>query len=228
MRTEAEPRVFPVPWATETGVAAFFVVAFTVLLTRPEYDTVGRYISEYAVGPGGRAMRAAFVLLGLASLNLVPGFLRGPGSAGTEGGRGVSGGRVPSGGRPARVGWALALWGVAVLVAAAFPVDVQGAEPTATGTVHLVASGVGFAALFAAMGFGVRVFRESEGWRDLARPTRWVAIATPTAFLLEASVFSTLGWVGVGQWLLFGLAGGWILVVGRRFRRVGSDSAAAA
>ena len=203
MRTEREPTVFPVPWVTEVGVAVFFTVAFTLLLTRPDYHPIRRYVSEYAVGPGGWAMRTAFVMLGLASLNLVPGFLRG---AGRERGRDARRGPGPDAQSADRVGWALGVWGVAVLAAAAFPVDVRGAERTGAGMVHLVTSGVGFVALFAAMGLAVRAFRESEGWRELARPTRWVAIMTPTAFLLEASVFSTAGWVGVGQWLLFGQA----------------------
>jgi hypothetical protein len=38
--------------------------------------------------------------------------------------------------------------------------------------------------------------------------------------VLEASVFSTLGWVGIRQWLLFGLAGDWVVTVGRRFGRL--------
>lgn len=202
-RQSDAPRVFPVPWITEAGVAGFFGILLVLLLLRPDYDPVTRYISEYAVGPGGWAARTAFVLLGLASLNLVPGFL-GPGA--------------PARGR--RVAVALSVWGVAVLTAAAFPVDPQGQAVTATGTVHLAASLAAFAGLTLAMAFAVGSFRATAGGRDFARPTRWAAIMTPTAFLLEASVFVSLGWVGVGQWLLFGVAGAWIAAVARWFRRI--------
>lgn len=201
--------VFPVPWVTEAGVVGFFGILLVLLLIRPDYDPVTRYISEYAVGPGGWAARTAFVLLGLASLNLVPGFL-GPGA--------------PARGR--RVAVSLGVWGVAVLTAAAFPVDLQGEAVTATGAVHLAASLVGFAGLILGMALAVRSFRATEGWRDFARPTRWAAIMAPTAFLLESSVFVSLGWVGLGQWLLFGVAGAWILAVARRFRSVGRPTAA--
>lgn len=202
-------RVFPVPWITETGVVGFFAIILGLLIVRPDYDPITRYISEYAVGPGGWAARTAFVLLGLASLNLVPGFL---------------GAGAPARGR--RVAVSLGVWGAAVLTAAAFPVDPQGQAVTPTGTVHLVASLVGFAALIAAMALAVGSFRATDGWRDFARPTRWAAMMTPTAFLLEASVFVSLGWAGLGQWLLFGVAGAWLYFVGRRFGSVGTEPAA--
>ena len=203
------PRVFPVPWVTEAGVVGFFGIILVLLLIRPDYDPVSRYISEYAVGAGGWAARTAFVLLGLASLNLVPGFL---------------GAGAPARGR--RVAVSLGIWGVAVLTAAAFPVDPQGQAVTPTGAVHLAAAFAAFAGLIATMALAVGSFRATDGWRDFARPTRWAAIMTPTAFLLEASVFVSLGWVGLGQWLLFGVAGAWILAVARRFRSVARQNAA--
>lgn len=192
-------RAFPISWLTEAGVLTFFVVTAFLLIARTDYDPVTRYISEYAVGPGGWAVRAAFVLLGLASLNLLPGFV----------GRGAV---VRSG----RVAASLGLWGLAVLVAAAFPVDLQGRPVTPTGAIHLAASVTGFVALVAAMGFASRSFRRAEGRRGLARLSRWAAILTAASFVLEASVFASLGWVGVGQWLLFGIAGAWLAVLGRR------------
>lgn len=51
------------------------------------------------------------------------------------------------------------MWSVGVLVAAAFPVDLQGRPVTAIGVVHLAASGVSFLALFVAMGLAARSFR---------------------------------------------------------------------
>lgn len=186
-------------------MAGFFGVAVALMAARSDYDPVRRYISEYAVGPGGWLMRAGFALLGVASLNLVPGFLTWPGAARA---------------RARRVAGALAVWGAAVVTAAVFRVDLQGTAVTGTGTVHLVAAAVGFVALFLALAWAGRPFRETAGWNDLARSTRWVAVLAPVAFLMEATVFSTLGWVGVGQWVLFGLGGGWLLAVGRRFHVV--------
>ena len=189
----------PLPWLTELGVAAFVAVALALAVLRSDYDPLRRYVSEYAAGPGGWAMRAGFLALGAGSLNLVPGFLR----ARSPGGSG-------------RIGWALAVWGSAVVVAALFPVDPRGTATTPAGSVHLAASGVGFLGLFAAMALAARAFREADGWRDLARLSRGFAIATPAAFLLEATVFATVGWVGLGQWILFGLAGTWLVVLARR------------
>lgn len=199
----------PFPWVTEVGVGAFFGVAVVLMLLRPDFDPLRRYVSEYAVGWGGGWMRGGFVLLGLGSLNLVPGFSRGE--------------RGPEGG--GRIGGFLTLWGAAVLVAAAFPVDLQEGPRTGTGTIHLVASLVAFVSLFVAMAVGSRRFGRSPDWRPVARATRWAAFLTPLSFVLEASVFATLGWVGVGQWLLFGLAGGWLILLSRRFRRLGAGPA---
>lgn len=189
----------PVPWLTELAVAAFGAVALVLALLRSDYDPLRRYVSEYAVGPGGWAMRAGFLALGAGSFNLVPDFLRA---------------RSPE--RLRAVGWALAVWGGAVVVAALFPVDPQGRPTTSSGAVHLAASGVGFLGLFAAMALAARRFRDADGWRDLAGLTRGFAVATPVAFLLEATVFATVGWVGAGQWILFGLAGAWLVVLARR------------
>lgn len=200
---------FPVPWATEVGVVGFFLTAAALLVLRQEYDPVRRYISEYAVGREGWPLRAGLAFLGLASLNLVPAFI---------GERGLRGDR--------RVGGALAVWSVGVLVAAAFPVDLQGRPVTAIGVVHLVASGVSFLALFVAMGLAARSFRRGPGWRPAAGPTRWVAVLTPLAFLLQVSVFASLGWFGVGQWAVLGLAGGWLLLLARHVRRLRRGGAA--
>lgn len=189
----------PVPWLTELAVVAFGAVALALAVLRSDYDPPRRYVSEYAIGPGGWAMRTGFLALGVGSLNLVPGLLRTRSPEGYE-----------------RIGWALAAWGGAVVVAALFPVDPQGTPTTLGGTVHLAASGVGFLGLFAAMALAARRFRDTEGWRDLAGLTRGFAVATPAAFLLEATVFATVGWVGVGQWILFGLAGSWLVVLARR------------
>lgn len=198
-----DPLRGPVPWLTEVGVGAFLATAVLLLVLRPDYDPLRRYLSEYAVGPGGWAMRVGFVLLGLASLNLAAGFRGDPG---------------PADGRA--IGWALAVWGAADLAAAFFPVDLQGEAPTTAGVLHLVAAGVGFVALFVAMALAVSRFRRSDRWSDLASLTRGFAIATPAAFVLEASLFSTLGWMGLGQWPLYGLAAGWLLLLARRFRRL--------
>lgn len=124
--------------------------------------------------------------------------------------------RARSPGGLGKIGWALAVWGGAVVVAALFPVDPRGTSTTPSGTVHLAASGVGFLGLFTAMALAAQGFREIDSWRDLANLTRGFAVATPVAFLLEATVFATVGWVGAGQWILFGLAGAWLVVLARR------------
>lgn len=180
----------------------FFLIAILLLVIRPDYDPVSRYLSEYAVGWGGWALRMGFLALGLGSLNLVPGFF---GPSGPDRGH--------------RVGWPLGLWAVAVMVAAVFPVDLQGEPITGTGGVHLAAAGIAFIALFFAMGLAARSFRRSPGWQRLARPAVWIAVLAPVTFVLLSSVFVSFGWVGVGQWLVFGIAGGWLVLLARHFRR---------
>ncbi|RLM89540.1 DUF998 domain-containing protein [Haloarcula sp. Atlit-7R] len=202
--SDSESWSFPYPWVTEVGVAGFFLVALLIIALRGDLNPVDNYISEYAVGPHGWGMRIGFVLLGIGSLNLVPGFFR-PNLA-LEGRH--------------QIGYLLAIWTVAVLTAAVFPVDLQGTPVTPIGTVHLVASLVGFLSLFVAMAVSVRRFKQSETWRDRTRLTRAVAVLTPFVFVLEVSLFSTLGWVGIGQWLLFALSGGWLVVLARQFDRL--------
>lgn len=197
-------RFLPIPWLTEAGVGAFFFIAVVLLILRQDYDPVHRYISEYAVGPGGWALRVGFVALGLASLNLALGFFHRSRPA-----------------RGGRVGGALSVWAVAVLVAAAFPVDLQGNPVTRVGAVHLLASSVAFVSLIVAMVFAIRSFRRDMEWQALTRPTRWAALLTTAALILMISVFSSLTWHGAGQWPLFGVACGWLLLLSRHFRNRG-------
>lgn len=191
----------PYPWVTEAGVAGFFLVAGFMIVLRDDLDPVLNYISEYAVGPGGWGMQIGFALLAVGSLNLTVGFFRSDQS--------------PNGGR--RVGTFLGLWTIAVIIAGAFRVDLQGTPITTVGVVHLLASLVGFVALTIGMAIAGFRFRANDAWQPLAKPTLVVAVLTALAFVLEVSLFSSLGWVGVGQWLLFIVAGGWLAGVGWQF-----------
>ncbi len=144
-------------WVSIVGTV-FFVLAVTALhFLRPDYNPTTRLLSDYAVGPYGYLMTAAWFALGLVSFALALGIRDGMGPS-----RAKSAGSV--------------LLGVAAVggfLTGIFPPDLEGSPSTTTGAIHLVVGSISFVAFFAAIfvNSGVSA-RTRHGGRITARPWR--------------------------------------------------------
>src|ERR671921_2650135 len=138
---------------TIVGIADF-LLSFTALhFLRPDVNPVLEPMSNYAVGPYGFLLTAADIGLFLAALALALGLYLG----------------IAPRGRSYVGLFLLALYGVSVLLAGIFPIDVGG-EATTFGTIHNVVGNLSFfgfpiAVILLSLGMG-----KDERWRPFRRP----------------------------------------------------------
>jgi drug/metabolite transporter (DMT)-like permease len=191
----ARPARRPRPRVALVGASciAFSVVAIIALhALRPGLDP-GRYaISQYAAsGPYDWLATLALVAMGAGGV-IVAAALRAQG--------------------PARRAWILvAVFGAAILVAAAFPISPPHGGAPPSEHVHGAAAFFAFAALTIAMLVYARAFRRDERLRRLARPSRtWGAIAL---VMLVGSDFVPAAGRGGYERAYLAVLLGWLLAV---------------
>ena len=135
---------------TIVGIADF-LLSFTALhFLRPDVNLVLEPMSNYAVGPYGFLLTAADIGLSLAALALAFGLYLG----------------IAPRGRSYVGLFLLALYGVSVMLAGIFPIDIGG-EATTFGTIHNVVGNISFfgfpiAVILLSLGMG-----KAERWRSL-------------------------------------------------------------
>src|SRR5829696_5694099 len=122
------------------GVADFLLNLTALHFLRPDVNPVLEPISNYAVGPYGFLFTAADIGSGLAALALILGLYLG----------------IAPRGRSYVGLFLLGLYGVSVLLAGIFPIDV-GAEATIVGAIHNIVGNIGF------FGFPIAVILLSLG-----------------------------------------------------------------
>jgi hypothetical protein len=168
--------------AARLAIAGSIAVALTILALhaiRPEYEPSWRFISEYAIGPGGWIMQTAF-LLWAASCGALALALRG---------------HVRS--RAGKAGRIVLLVVAAALVAAGlFPQDPVTAPPeahTLSGTIHALASMIGIPGIpIAAMLISSSLWRTDPHWRPqrlvlmASAHATWISLAAMAAYLAWA------------------------------------------
>jgi hypothetical protein len=206
-------RTKPVAWLAliAIGGIVYFVVAVVVLhFLRPEYNPINHAVSNYAVGPYGYLMTAAFYVLALSVLALALGLFRI--KALTNLSRSV-----------------MLLLGVAsfgLVVMGIFPGDVHALHPpaTITGVVHWTAAGISFLSIMIAAFLLSSFFKLDEQLQRFQRPCLILAWAMVGSLLLYG-LLALVGWIGIGQriylavcllWLL--VLAGWIWSFGRMER----------
>ncbi|WP_375000358.1 DUF998 domain-containing protein [Aeromicrobium sp. CTD01-1L150] len=207
------------------GTAAASAVTFAVLLgclhvVRPELDPTWRFVSEYALGPAGFLMTAAFLAVALCSAALAVLMWR----------------QVP--GRVGRAGAVLAAVSAAgMVIAATFPTDpITAEEATLSGTLHNVGGQLNLTP-FAVLLLTISLQRVAS-WRSVM-PILWVVtgatLAASAAFMITAAGATD----GFGPGVLTGLFGRvmllgyvvWAVVAAghvMRFDRTSSSAAAGA
>lgn len=198
--TEARdtPRTAVWPTLARAGIAYFALAIVALHFLRPETDPIARTTSEYAVGPYGYVMGTAFLAMALAMLGLVMALRH----------------RAPA---EVRSRWGLALltwWGVAVIVAMVFPIDVQGTAPTTAGTIHRINGPIGFLAATAGVFLLSRRFGRHDRWRRIHRPALALSVVMMAAFVaLALSLATQVGFAGLAQRMALTALVAWVLLV---------------
>ena len=156
-------------YAGIAGPVAFTALVIVQGVLQPDYSHVRLPISALAAWPLGWMQETAFLFLGLSMMALALGLHRGirPGKTASQGGAGAA---------------LLAMGGVGILVAGAFPWKMVDGVPTETPP-HVV----GAITAFASTGLGfVRLSRRMGGdaaWRDLALYTKASGLAVLLLFV---------------------------------------------
>jgi hypothetical protein len=179
-----------------------FLLNFTALhFLRPDVNPALEPISNYAVGPYGFLFIAADIGLSLAALALAFGLYLG----------------IAPPGRSYLGIFLLALYGVSVLLAGIFPIDVGG-EATMFGTIHNIVGNISFfgfpiAVILLSLGMG-----KDERWRAFRRPALALSMMVVLTVILTI-VGSNLGiGYGVTQRIANVAALVWMLAVALHLR----------
>lgn len=125
----------------------------------PYLDPLNVTVSEYAVSDRGGMTEVAMAVLGIGSLALLAG-LRSAGA--------------PVRGAPQ---WLLAVWSVALVVAALVPTTPIGHDLDTAALVHRYVSVAAFVSLPAAGALLVPRLSSDASWKPVARVVEWVALA---------------------------------------------------
>jgi len=181
-----------------------FLLNFTALhFLRPDVNPVLEPISNYAVGPYGFLFIAADIGLGLAALALTCGLYLSIAPPGRS-----------------YVGLSLlGVYGISVLLAGIFPIDVGG-EATTFGTIHNIVGNIEFfgfpiAVILLSLGMG-----KDERWRSFRRPALALSMVVVLTVILTI-VGSNLGMgYGVTQRIANVATLVWMLAVALHLRSV--------
>ena len=184
------------------GTTYFAVAIVAMHFLSPDISPTQRPTSEYAVGPFGYVMTAAFISLSLGSGALVLGLLRDLPAAGIH-----------------RVGLVfLAVWSVGLLVAAAFPIDLDGAPETLAGTIHSINGPMTFLSLVIGTNLVSRGFKHDENWRPIHRFAFVLSLLMIPEFVAGGLAAARESGAGIAQRVLIVTFATWFLVASARLR----------
>jgi uncharacterized protein DUF998 len=192
------------------GVGYFALVLIALHFLRTDYNPIKQPTSEYAVGPYGSLMTSAFVGMSVGSLALALGLSQG----------------LP---RPARsrIGLVLlGIWAVGVVIAAIFPIDLEGAPETTAGTIHRINGPLAFFSLAVAANLISRGFGHDERWRPFHRLAQVLALIMLVEFVAVA-IARNFGLGGLAQRIFIVTFVVWLLSTAARLRSLAIGSSAA-
>ena len=194
---------------TIVGIVDSLLNVAALHFLRPDVNPVLEPMSNYAVGPYGFLLTAADIGLSLAALALAFGLYLG----------------IAPRGRSYVGLFLLALYGVSVMLAGIFPIDVGG-EATTFGTIHNVVGNISFfgfpiAVILLSLGMG-----KDERWRSFRRPALALSmVVVLTVILTIVGSNLDLGY-GVTQRIANVAALVWMLAVALRLRSVAQGALA--
>ena len=191
------------------GIADFLLNIAALHFLRPDVNPVLEPMSNYAVGPYGFLFIAADIGLGLAALALTCGLYL----------------SIAPPGRSYVGLFLLGLYGVSVLLAGIFPIDVGG-EATTFGTIHNIVGNISFfgfpiAVILLSLGMG-----KDERWRSLRLPALALAGVVVLTVILTMVGFNLGIGFGVTQRIANVAALVWMLVVALHLRSVAQGALA--
>lgn len=184
------------------GTACFVALIAALHFLSPEFNPIERPTSEYAVGPFGYLMTAAWVCLSLSTWALIIGLRRD-----------LS--------RPAqsRLGLSfLGIWGVGLLVAATFPIDLDGAPPTLAGTIHAINGPLIFLSLIVGTNLVSRKFKQDVRWRPIQRFASVLALVLIAEFVASGLTAARATGAGIAQRILVVTFATWFVLTALRLR----------
>jgi hypothetical protein len=183
------------------GGIIYFIGAVVVLhFLRPEYNPINHAVSNYAVGPYGYLMTAAFYVLALSVFAVALGLI----------------------GIIARTNLSriaillLCLASIGMLVMGIFPGDVHALHPpaTITGVIHWTAAGISFLSIMIAAFLLSVSLKADERFQRFQRPCFLLALAMVGAFLLYG-ILALVGWIGIGHRTYLAVCLLWLLGLAR-------------
>jgi hypothetical membrane protein len=185
------------------GIADFLLNIAALHFVRPDVNPVLEPMSNYAVGPYGFLFTAADIGSSLAALALILGLYLG----------------IAPPGRSYVGLFLLGLYGVSVLLAGIFPIDV-GAETTTVGAIHNIVGNIAFfgfpiAVILLSLGMG-----KDERWRSFRRPALALSIVVVLTVILTIVGFNLGIGFGVTQRIANVAALVWMLAVALQLRSV--------
>ena len=184
------------------GTTFFLIVIVAMHILSPDIDPVHRPTSEYATGPFGYLMASAFLALSLATWVLVAGLNEDLRPRGAE-----------------RIGlFFLAWFAIALLIAAAFPLDPEGAPRSLAGTIHRINGPIAFLSLTLGTNFTSRLFRRHDAWRPVFRIASALALLMIPEYFAGGFTAAQGTSAGIAQRILIVTFASWYLVVGSRLR----------
>ena len=194
---------------TIVGIAVYLLNLAALHFLRPDVNPVLDPMSNYAVGPYGFLLTAADIGLGLAALALTFGLYL----------------SIAPPGRSYIGLLLLGLYGVSVLLAGIFPIDVGG-EATTFGTIHNIVGNISFfgfpiGVILLSLGMG-----KDERWRSFRRRALALSLLVVLTVILTI-VGSNLGiGFGVTQRIANVAALVWMLAVALHLRSVAQGALA--
>ncbi len=192
------------------GTAVFVVLIAALHFLSPDISPIERPTGEYAVGPFGYLMTAAFVALSMSTWALIIGLRRD-----------LS--------RPAlsRLGLGfLGIWGIGLLVAATFPIDLDGAPQTLAGTIHAINGPLTFLSLIVGTNLVSRRFKQDVRWRPIHRFASVLALIMIAEFVAGGLTAARETGAGIAQRILIVTFATWFVVTALRLRANATETAA--
>ncbi|HKZ24191.1 MAG TPA: DUF998 domain-containing protein [Acidimicrobiia bacterium] len=192
------------------GTAYFVVIIAALHFLSPDFNPIERPTSEYAVGPFGYLMTSAFVALSLSTWALVLGLRRD-----------LS--------RPAQSRLGLGLlrvWGIGLLVAATFPIDLDGAPQTLAGTIHSINGPLTFLSLIVATNLVSRRFKHDVRWLPIHRFASVLALIMIAEFVAGGVAAARETGAGIAQRILIVTFSTWFVLTALRLRYNATETAA--
>jgi hypothetical protein len=184
------------------GTGYFVVVIAALHFLRPDINPVERPTSEYAIGPFGYLMTSAFISLSLGTWALVVGLHRDLSGSGRY-----------------RVGLGfLGVWGIGLLVAATFPIDVEEAPSTLAGTIHRINGPLTFLSMVVGTNLVSRGFKHDVRWRPIYWFAAALALLMIAEFVASGLTAARGSGAGIAQRVVLVTLATWFLITAARLR----------